>query len=135
LIELSGSNSYSGGTTLDSYATIIGNTNSLQGNINLTSISSGVDFQQSSNGTYSGAVTGEGALSKDGTGTLFFSGTFRESVAALGDGLLINAGTVVMQAAAMCKPIRSRCNCGIARPPWVEMRASWLPKVGFILLG
>lgn len=70
-IEISNaSNNYSGGTNI-SAGTLVGTTSSLQGNI----VNSGtLNFNQSISGTYSGALSGAGALQKNGTGTATFSG-------------------------------------------------------------
>ncbi|MBA4138342.1 MAG: hypothetical protein C0518_13605 [Opitutus sp.] len=70
-LTLSGANTYSGGTTV-SAGTLTGTTTSLQGNIvnNAT-----VTFDQASNGTYAGAMSGSGGLTKLGAGTLTLTGT------------------------------------------------------------
>ncbi|QLF94660.1 autotransporter-associated beta strand repeat-containing protein [Pseudomonas sp. ABC1] len=67
---LTGSNSYSGGTTI-SGGTLMGNTSSLQGNIvdNASLI-----FQQDSDGTFDGTLSGTGEAIKRGAGTLLMTG-------------------------------------------------------------
>jgi autotransporter-associated beta strand protein len=66
---LSGANSYSGGT-LVSGGTVQGTTTSLQGNITNNSV---LLFNQSTNGTYSGALSGNGSLTKAGAGSVTLS--------------------------------------------------------------
>ena len=82
---LSGTNSYSGGTTIDAGA-LQGNSASLQGNIvdNASLI-----FDQASDGTFTGAVSGSGSLTKQGAGMLTLSGTNSYS-----GGTTISAGTL-----------------------------------------
>ena len=70
VLTLTGANTYSGGTTV-SAGTLVGNTTSLQGNIvnNAT-----LTFDQASTGTYAGAISGAGTLTKVGAGELVLSG-------------------------------------------------------------
>lgn len=70
-LTLLGNNNYSGGTTI-SAGTLEGNSNSLQGNI---SNSGTLIFNQTFTGTYSGVLSGAGALSKQGSGLLQLTGT------------------------------------------------------------
>ncbi|MEN9468538.1 MAG: hypothetical protein RL630_271 [Verrucomicrobiota bacterium] len=71
VLTLSGNNSYSGGTTI-SAGTLAGNTASLQGNIlNNAALS----FNQATDGTYAGNISGTGSLNKTGAGALALSGT------------------------------------------------------------
>ncbi len=69
-VTLSGTNSYSGGTTV-SAGTLQGNSDSLQGNIvdNAT-----LRFNQTTDGTYAGNISGSGQLSKQGAGRLNLTG-------------------------------------------------------------
>jgi len=69
-LTLSGANSYRGGTAVTA-GTLIGNTMSLQGAI---VNDRAVQFAQSTDGTYSGAMSGRGALVKAGAGTLTLTG-------------------------------------------------------------
>ena len=86
-VTLSGTNTYSGGTTVNAGA-LIGTTDSLQGAI---TNDGNVRFNQSTEGTYSGAMSGTGSLEKSGTGTLILSGTNTYSGATT-----VNAGTLRM---------------------------------------
>ncbi|MFZ5672708.1 MAG: autotransporter domain-containing protein [Pseudomonadota bacterium] len=87
-LKLTGSNDYTGGTTV-SAGTLIGDTDSLQGDI-LNEAE--LIFDQSVAGTYSGKLTSNGAgiLYKEGTGTLIFTG---DSSAYDGE-TYVNAGTL-----------------------------------------
>lgn len=70
LLTLSGANSYSGGTTVTAGA-LQGSTTSLQGDfVNNASLI----FNQNSDGTYAGIISGTGELTKLGTGTVTLSG-------------------------------------------------------------
>ena len=86
---LSGANSYSGGTTV-SAGTLQGNTTSLQGNI---VNNAAVVFDQGANGTYAGAMSGNGGLTKDGGGTLTLTGANSHT-----GGTTVNAGTLQLGA-------------------------------------
>ena len=69
-VTLSRANTYSGGTTV-SAGSLIGTTTSLQGNI---VDNAKVTFNQATNGTYAGVLSGTGNLTKSGTGTVILSG-------------------------------------------------------------
>jgi uncharacterized protein with beta-barrel porin domain len=70
-LALGGANNYAGGTTV-SAGTLQGNTASLQGAI---TNNAAVTFNQTTDGTYSGSMTGNGTLTKTGNGTLTLSGS------------------------------------------------------------
>lgn len=82
---LSGLSTYTGGTTI-SAGTLRGNTSNLQGNIvnNAT-----LAFDQTTDGTFAGAVSGTGELRKLGNGTLTLDATNTYS-----GGTTINSGTL-----------------------------------------
>ncbi|MDO9268513.1 MAG: autotransporter-associated beta strand repeat-containing protein [Methylobacter sp.] len=84
-LTLSGANTYSGGTTVNA-GTLSGTTTSLQGNI---ANNAAVTFDQTSNGTYAGAMSGTGLVTKAGAGTLTLSGANTYS-----GGTTVNAGTL-----------------------------------------
>ncbi|MGU3495140.1 autotransporter domain-containing protein [Xanthobacteraceae bacterium A53D] len=70
-LVLAGKNTYSGGTTVNS-GVLQGTTDSIQGNIlNNAKLA----FDQGGNGTYSGAISGTGTVTKSGSGTVVLSGT------------------------------------------------------------
>ncbi|CAN7688921.1 autotransporter domain-containing protein [Mesorhizobium sp. LjRoot246] len=87
-LTLTGTNSYSGGTTI-SVGALLGTTSSLQGNIlNNTALT----FDQGFDGTYTGAMTGTGTLTKNGTGgTVTLSGANTYTGATT-----VNAGTLLV---------------------------------------
>lgn len=76
-VVFSGANTYSGGTTVHS-GTLQGTTTSLQGNISVTG-GANLDFEQASGiGTYTGVISGAGAVSinqQGNTGTVVFTGS------------------------------------------------------------
>ena len=82
---LTGTNTYSGGTTV-SGGTLQGNTLSLQGTI---INNSQVVFDQSSTGTYSGVMSGTGSLTKQGNGILVLTGANTYS-----GGTTVSGGTL-----------------------------------------
>ncbi|MEY3481120.1 MAG: hypothetical protein RIQ71_1895, partial [Verrucomicrobiota bacterium] len=84
-VTLSGANTYSGGTVINA-GKLAGDTRSLQGAITNGSV---VEFSQSTNGTYSGVVSGAGSLVKSGSGTVTLSGANTYS-----GGTVISAGTL-----------------------------------------
>lgn len=79
-------NTYSGGTTIAS-GSLIGTTDSLQGNIVDNAV---LVFDQATDGTYAGNVTGSGVLVKNGTGALTLDG-----VNGYLGGTTVNAGTLI----------------------------------------
>jgi autotransporter-associated beta strand protein/T5SS/PEP-CTERM-associated repeat protein len=85
---LTGNNTYTGGTFVNS-GTLQGNTQNLQGAI---TNNASLVFNQTANGTYSGAMSGNGALSKIGNGTLTVSGNSSSYTGTAA----INAGTVAL---------------------------------------
>ncbi len=70
---LTGANTYSGGTTVNG-GTLEGNSTSIQGAV-LVNAGGTLLFTQPTNGTYAGAITGTGAVTKAGAGVLTLSGT------------------------------------------------------------
>jgi len=72
-LTLTGSNSYSGGTAVN-LGTLNGNALSLQGNI-ADALGAAVAFNQTTSGTYAGAIGGAGNLTKTGAGTLTLTGS------------------------------------------------------------
>src|SRR5262249_34634443 len=84
-VFLTGANTYGGDTTV-SEGILSGNTNSLQGKI---INNAQVIFDQSSDGTYSGVMSGSGSLLKDGAGTLFLTG-----LNTYGGGTTVSAGVL-----------------------------------------
>jgi outer membrane autotransporter protein len=87
VLTLNGSSSYTGGTTVNG-GTLRGSTGSLQGNI-LNNAS--VAFLQSADGTYSGVMSGTGALSKLNTGNLTLTGANTYTGATT-----VNSGTLTV---------------------------------------
>jgi autotransporter-associated beta strand protein len=84
-LALSGANTYSGGTLVSAGA-LSGDSSSLRGNI---TNSAAVVFNQSTNGTYAGVLSGGGSLAKNGAGTLILSASNSFS-----GGTLLNSGTL-----------------------------------------
>ena len=70
-VTFSGTNSYSGGTYIAGGATLIGTTNSLQGNF--TNFGK-LEFHQATSGTYAGVIQGIGAVVISGSGPIRFTG-------------------------------------------------------------
>jgi fibronectin-binding autotransporter adhesin len=86
-LVLSGTNTYSGGTTV-SAGTLQGNATSLQGNITDNAT---VVFDQASAGIYAGNLSGSGSLTKQNSGTLTLSGANTYS-----NGTTVSAGTLTL---------------------------------------
>lgn len=84
-LTLTGANTYTGGTTV-SAGTLQGNATSLQGNI---LNNAAVVFDQATAGTYAGAMSGSGALTKKGVGLLILTGGNIYS-----GGTTVSAGTL-----------------------------------------
>jgi autotransporter-associated beta strand protein len=85
-VTLGGANSYSGGTEVAA-GRLVGTTASLQGAI---TNNAAVTFDQATNGTYSGEMSGSGALTKSGSGAVTVTGD--NSYAG---GTTVNAGSLV----------------------------------------
>ena len=84
-LTLSGANTYSGGTTVNG-GSLRGNSTNIQGNI---TNNASVVFTQTANGTYAGAMSGTGSLTKQNGGTLILSGANTYS-----GGTIVTAGTL-----------------------------------------
>ena len=84
-LTLTAANTYGGGTVIDAGA-LRGDTGSLQGDV-LDHAS--LVFDQGSDGTFGGAISGEGSVTKLGAGTLTLTGANR-----YGGGTVLGAGTL-----------------------------------------
>lgn len=97
-ITLSGTNTYSGGTTIDSLSSLFCTTSSLPGNVTLLDDAHGfgsLNFQQDFDGAFAGSVGGSGYVDKYGAGNLSFS----SSIAAASSkviNLVVVAGRFTM---------------------------------------
>ena len=87
-VTLTGTNTYSGGTTI-SGGGLTGSTDSLQRNI-AAALGTTVTFDQPGNGTYSGILSGAGALVKAGGGAVLLTG-----VNTYTGGNTISAGNLI----------------------------------------
>ena len=85
---LLGANTYTGGTSISSDGTLIGNTTSLQGDI---ANSGALVFNQTSDGSYAGVISGTGTLTKTGDSLLTLTGA-NSSVGAT----TVTAGTLAV---------------------------------------
>jgi len=87
-VTFSGANTYTGGTTV-SGGTLQGTTTSLQGQINNNAR---LVFDQDSNGTYSGVMSGVGSVTKSGAGTVTFSAanTYSGDTSVTEGSLIVN---------------------------------------------
>ncbi len=83
---LTGANSYTGGTFVRTNGRLSGTTTSLQGTISNEGL---LTFDQATNGTFAGSISGSGTLLKEGGGTVILSGTNTYT-----GGTIINAGTL-----------------------------------------
>jgi len=92
ILTLSGANTYSGGTTVNA-GTLAGTTTSLQGNI---ANNAAVTFDQATDGTYVGVLSGTGSVTKAGVGTLTLSGANTYSGTTT-----VNAGTLAGDTAGL----------------------------------
>jgi outer membrane autotransporter protein len=96
-IWLRGRNTYTGGTTVTS-GVLIGNTDSLQGNI---VNHSGLAFYQVDNGAYAGVVSGSGTLLQYGPGTLTLTGNNTYTGPTFVGGRLDVAGSITSNVTVM----------------------------------
>jgi autotransporter-associated beta strand protein len=103
-LTLTGANTYSGGTNVLA-GTLIGNTTSLQGNINNNA---SVVFDQAAAGTYTGVISGTGNFTKTNVGTLNLTNAniYTGSTSILGGTLAVNgsidgSGVVVAPGATL----------------------------------
>ncbi|HTK01488.1 MAG TPA: autotransporter domain-containing protein, partial [Bordetella sp.] len=69
-LTLTGANTYSGGTTINA-GMLVGSASSLQGNI---ANNAALVFDQAADGAYTGVLSGNGSVAKQGAGTLTLSG-------------------------------------------------------------
>ncbi|MEI6070989.1 MAG: autotransporter-associated beta strand repeat-containing protein [Verrucomicrobiae bacterium] len=93
-LTLTGTNSYTGGTSIAAGGTLMGNSASLQGNISVASGAT-VAFNQTSDGTYSGVVSGASGVTfiKSGAAKLTLGAT--QAFSGLVD---VQAGTLAVSA-------------------------------------
>ncbi len=91
-LTLTGTNSYNGATTV-SAGSLIGTTASLQGAI---TNNAAVTFDQTTDGTYAGNMSGSGSLTKSGAGTVTLSGTNSYS-----GGTTVSAGRLIGTTASL----------------------------------
>lgn len=95
-LTLSGQNQYTGGTTLTG-GTLVGDTHSLTGAIG-TAAGTNLVFNQGTgdNGSFGGAISGGGSLTKNGGGTVTLTGANSYT-----GGTTINAGTLAGNATSL----------------------------------
>jgi len=98
---LTGDNSYSGGTSVNA-GTLQGSTESLQGNI---SNNASIAFDQTSDGTFSGVISGTGDVTKLGAGVITFTGnnTYTGS-------LIVAAGSIQGTTDTLARDITNNAN-------------------------
>jgi len=87
-VRFSGTNSYSGGTTIDNGSFLSGTTTALQGNI---LNQGGLQFDQTTSGTFTGSISGAGRVEIGGTGHITFAQTNTYS-----GGTTIDAGSTLI---------------------------------------
>ena len=87
-VAFTGTNTYTGGTTVDIHSTLIGTTASLTGPITDNWI---VQFNQSTNGTYAGNISGTGGVEISNTGIITMTGANNYT-----GSTLVDAGSVLM---------------------------------------
>ena len=107
-VTLNGSGTYTGGTTV-SAGKLAGTTSSIRGGI---TNNAAVEFSQSSNGLYSGVMSGIGSLTKSGSGTVTLGGANTYSggttidagtLTTVGSERLANSGAVTVASSAIFK--------------------------------
>jgi autotransporter-associated beta strand protein len=91
-VTLSGSNSYSGGTTI-SAGRLVAGTSNLQGDI---TNNAAFELAQNTAGTFAGDISGSGSLTKSGSGTVTLSGANSYS-----GGTTVSAGRLVGSASSL----------------------------------
>ncbi len=91
-LTLTGANNYSGGTTV-SAGSLIGDAASLQGNI---LNNAAVSFNQATDGTYAGVMSGTGSLTKVGNGALTLTGANTYA-----GGTTVSAGSLIGDATSL----------------------------------
>ncbi len=94
-LTLSGANTFTGGTTL-STGTLVVSAASLPGNIALAVTSSALVFNQTTAGTFAGAITGSGSVTALGGSTLTLTNTNSYT-----GGTTVNAGTLIVSTASL----------------------------------
>lgn len=129
-LALTGTNTYSGGTTIQD-GLLAGNSISLQGNI---TNNAALEFNQVANGAFNDVISGAGSLTKTGTGTLILNGAntytggtvvgagtlevgdaAHESASILGD-VDVNAGATLRGHGTIGTTTSTITNSGIVRP-------------------
>ncbi len=92
---LTGANSYSGGTTVNTNATLQGTTTSLQGTI---ANAGTVNFNQSFDGTFTGTLAGAGTLNINGGNITFTSPQTQGNT-------LVNTGELILSNTTLTSPV------------------------------